>query len=632
VPVAVNLVRASSLHIALDPVVDDLRASREKQILDLVKRMDEQQRKLDELSKTRDKASADLAKISDELQAAKRKMTAASGDLEFFGPAAIEKAIKLDEENVANMKKKLEENANFKATAKLPYLTKEQEDLYTFMVKGSPDYIAALKRGDLTAIVNPIKPETQLDRAAQSFLDARVKIADLNPKRQKILDDMRQLESQMQPLVAALESSSRDLARLHHELYTKPSIAEVNASIDNEQVFQAVFNPQDAEHAAMARELEERISAEWPLFQRARDERESLKQAWIEEVKATLAAGEKLSGYSGAIMISAYAQAGAKATDVALALRKGGLYGALEESLKQLTDFAITYALSGGEDVGYVAVDEKAIEQKVSAQMRGATADKPWYDIDELLEKTYETLESLPDKIGDAAIDKAKHTAKGFVPGKLIEAGTKCGAQSYWRSFGKDRNPALDATRERILKYIGHLNEPSMVDKLAKINENKSFNSLVGDLAEKAAKGAATNLAKWAAAAHEKAAWTEYFKHEIRSRVLFESYWQFKQIYEDEEDRYASLHDAQIALASQAPCERQDAFRVIVDKAFPESGVERAIAVSLKTNDIDSSKLRITVLGEAEKSVAPDRFEGVLKPVIPNDFKVHIKVETAKAQ
>src|SRR5207244_844695 len=151
------------------------------------------------------------------------------------------------------------------------------------------------------------------------------------------------------------------------------------------------------------------------------------------------------------------------------------------------------------------------------------------------------TVEDLMDRATEYAVDKAKERTKGkLLP---IEKTHEQILEELLHNVPSGRDAALQAERDRLRGYLTELRKPGTMDQLTKLAQTKEFNKTAADLAKSAvselAKQAIKTGVKKATQANEEAAWTDYFKHDIRSRTLFVVYQRFREIYYDESDRYA---------------------------------------------------------------------------------------------
>ena len=593
-------------------VDDKLRKAREDQwrrpIVETEKRMDAKQRELDELRKHHDKATADLGKTTADLQAATQKLTISSRGIAYFVPMELAEDVRVTKTLIEYWKKAIAEY-DARHSGLPPFRDREE---WAEQLKGLEEHLAEMNKDHPTLFVDVTHPQTGLAQEAKLYFEAAKATAELTKQRQEHLEAIRSLETEVGKTVTELEALRTELATHNGVLYAKatPSIEEVTVSINNDLVLRGVYSAQDAEQMEKLRDINERIAAEWLLFQHARNEKDIAKRAFFDEANATIAAGAKLSGWTGAIMVNAAINAATHVLEVASAMRKGGPYAALAEALEQASDFAIKYVSSGGEDVGYAGVDETQIEQRVAARLQGGPEPAEPSTVDELKKK---------------ALEYGKDKATGFIPDKIIKHAHKCSVQELLKNVPRGRNPVLEAERNRIRGYLQEINEPGTLDKLKKLNDSKEFKNMSKGLAKSVLSAAVKAGIKKAGRSYEEQAWTEYFEHDIRSRVLFEVYQHFHEIYDDEAERYAALLEAQQALLNQRPCD-PDAFRIVLQNPFPEATVKRNVVVSVKTRDVDQAKLRVEVEQASAEFVRPDRFNGTLAPGVPKEKRVHVKV------
>jgi hypothetical protein len=234
-------------------------------------------------------------------------------------------------------------------------------------------------------------------------------------------------------------------------------------------------------------------------------------------------------------------------------------------------------------------------------------------------------------KAGDWASGKvcgaAEKAVSGFIPDTIVKRTVGCAVAGSLKKDFSSQGKNIDAARERLMQYLDDAAEPGTAENALNINKNSAFNKLHKDLAESAVEKLISAGIKGAGAAYEKAAWENYFRQEIRLRIVFEAYRRLNAIYRQEDALFSPVLEARDRRASHSPCERQDAFSIVLDKAFAEANARRRVTVTVKTaSGAGPGEVSVFIQRMLANFARPDRHEGSLEAGTPSDKKLHVSL------
>jgi len=614
-------------RLAVDLKIDDVgRAARADKLRAPISALEQQiSSKERELKLRQDQLTevkSELKSTTETVDAAQRKLEVALGDLGYFVQEKLNAEIAKTERGIAYLEKYIKENSAEPRSA-----SKDDLDLAVSTLAQAKQHYANLTSPFPTLEINELNtkdPGDSFDAAAKRFTEALASLQDLLPRQKDQYDRSSSLDAEIVQRVMDLQELDRNLAEKKRELYEKASsaIERIDASVGRSHVLQAVYSAEDAQMLEMLRDVKERLAAEQEFLQQALEDRNNAKQAFVSETRAALDASGKLGGWTGAIMLNASSHAALEVLDVGLAARKGGVYGALTETLTKASDFAVKYVLSGGKDVGYEGVDESAIEAQVRAGVPTGLNRIP--SIQQLEERLPEApvwaSERVKDKVWDKIKDKTKEkgieTCTGPITPYIVKTQFPVPLKSGF-------DPAVKAERARLSSILQKLreSEPSPLDDLKAARPTSALKVYARQSALKMGEA----LGQYAAKKYEEILWRRYFEHDIQARALFEVYRGFNQIYLDELDRFVALQNEQLDVMSR--CGDPNPFRV-QKNGFTSASADREVSILFKMHDVEPDKLVVTVQGAAARLVAPNRFSGTLPHGVPDDAKMHITVTT----
>ncbi len=604
-------------NLTVSLAVDDkLRTARGDQlrgpVREIEKQIDEQQREIDTRRDQLAMIREELTNTSEALDAAEDAMDKALGVLSSSFQDKLNFEIGAKQKAIEKLERWKQASSNTAGDGPGRSTTPEDWEFASGALSKAKEDLAMLKSSSPAlnlATLDIQDPPSEFDRAAKQLTDAGAKVRELLPKHDEEYTASQLIDDEITGKVMRLGELNAQLAQKRSELYSQasPSIEQIDVSVDGAQVLEAIFDPAAAQRVESVRDVNERVAAEQKVLEQALEDKQNAKKAFFAEADTALAAGGKLGGWTGAIMLNAFSHTASDLLDVGLAARKGGLYGVLAETLNKAGEFAVAYVSSGGEDVGYEGVDEAKIEEQAR---QGAPA---------FLNKIPLTIQELKQN-APAAIDwgtqwgegKAEDWAKGKGIEKCMEGIPKAVISAQFPVPKKPGfNASVKAERQRLSAILADLEKPEP-------NPRKAF------IIEKAITiGEA--VGKFAAKKYEESLWRTYFEHDIQSRVLFNVYRGFNEIYFQELDRYLALQNEQAGLLSQQQCSDVGPYRL--DKsALPASDKERNVIVSVKTRNVDTSALGVEVQHKTARFAKPNRFEGALAAGYPADGQLHVSV------
>ncbi len=625
------------LHVALAVSDVVLRAGVDpliEQIQNIEKRIDDERHSLATLRDAYELAKREFDKTDEAFTLANNKKRISEQGVIYFARIAVSDDEKEIPTQIDWLKAKI---AEYDAKNSEPDDYRRQ---LGDLLKYAEDRLARIRAGEHVVYVDTDHPKTALDQEMKRFMEAVDQLGKLDGPWREQLTKVSDLDGKLESGAKTLADDTRALSQLKTKLYSSamtPSVQQIDVALAGVPVYSAVYDPAAACLNEQLKDIQSRIDNDKPYYTDILAAKTEAFQAFQTEGNAAVAVGKRLAGDSrigiifSDIMLSAYAQRGAEVAasvyDLVKAGKNAGPYGVLAEALKQETDFAIKFVASGGEDVGYTGIDEKAMEAAAKAQLDSAPPET-WP----------EKMDRYQKKAVDKAVSWTKDKAETFIPDKLNAAALKGSLREAIVETGKAPILGGEGACKSIARTITGAvsSERARQDQLQRLKDSlhevTKKNGTLDMRAAKFAKDKAEALVKSGLKAVvagganylESKVWVEYFEHDLRARSLYVVWQRAASLWDQEVDYYNGLLAEQQQLLSQQKVS-QLAYRESLNRAFDGSNDPREMSVVVKT--AATTHLDVQIDQTSAKSSGA-QFIGIAAPSQPDQKTVRVTVNS----